>query len=117
MTIDNAASSLNPQHLTLSRLAWYAWYMCAALAAIVLLAAIPVYYSHFVQPIRSDPYGLGQFNAPFQVFLGLSDLASSFISFALAVLLFWRKPNDRMALFASFFLLITAVISNYSLDY
>ncbi len=95
----------------------YAWYVCAVLAAIVLLGALPSYYSHYAQAIRADPYGLGQFNLPFQVLISLSNLASSFISFALAVLLFWRKPNDRMALFASFFFLITAVISSYSLDY
>lgn len=94
-----------------------AWYVCAALTAIVLLAAVPVYYQRLASPITSDPYGLGQFNAPFQVLLEVSDLASSFISFILALLLFWRKPNDRMALFASFFFLFTSVAWSHSLDY
>ncbi len=98
-------------------LAHYAWYVCAVLVAIVLLGALPGYYSHYAQAIRSDPYGLGQFNLPFQVLVRLGDLGSGFISLALAVLLFWRKPNDRMALFASFFSLITAAVSSYSLDY
>jgi hypothetical protein len=98
-------------------LARYAWYACAFIVAIVLFGALPGYYSHYAQATRSDPYGLGQFNLPFQVLVGLSDLASGFISFALAALLFWRKPNDRMALFASFFFLITAVASGYALDY
>lgn len=99
--------------LTLTRAAWY---LCAALTAIVLLATVPVYYSHLVQPIRPDLYGLGPLNEPFEVLVGLSDLVSSFIGFALAVFLFWRKPNDRMALFASFFFLITALTGFYVLE-
>jgi hypothetical protein len=49
--------------------------------------------------------------------IGLGDLAGSFIGFALAVFLFWRKPNDHMALFVSFFCLLTAVTGFYLLDY
>lgn len=94
-----------------------AWYICAIWAAIVLVAAVPVYYHRLAQPLTGDPYGLGPFNAPFQTLVGFSDIASGFISFALAVLLFWRKSNDRMALFTSYFFLITAVVWNYSLDY
>jgi Signal transduction histidine kinase len=94
-----------------------AWYVVALLAGIILIGAVPVYYSHVARPVLSNPYNLGQFNVPFQVLIGLSDLASSVISFALAILLFWRKPNDRMALFVSFFFLITAVASNNTLDY
>lgn len=89
-------------------LAHVAWYICAALAALVLLAAIPVYYNRLAAPITSDPYGLGQFSASFQVLVDAGDLLGSYISFALAVLLFWRKPNNRMALFVSFFCLVTA---------
>jgi hypothetical protein len=98
-------------------IAHYLWFVCAVIVALVLLGALPGYYSHYVQAIRSDPYSLSQFNLPFQVLVGLSDLASGFISLGLAGLLFWRKPNDRMALFASFFLLITAPPSGISLDY
>jgi hypothetical protein len=102
------------QWFTLAR---YWWVVCAVAVAIVLLGALPGYYPHYAQAVRFDPYGLGQFNLPFQVLVGLSDLASGFISFGLATLLFWRKPTDRMALFASFFLLITAPPSGISLDY
>ena len=94
-----------------------AWFVCAFSVAIVLLGALPGYYSHYAQAIGSDPYGLGQLNLPFQLLVGLGDLASGFISLILAALLFWRKPNDRMALFMSFFLLITAPPSGISLDY
>ncbi len=93
------------------------WFVCALVVAIILLGALPGYYSHYAQAIGTDPYDLGQFNQSFQVLVGLSNFVSDFSSFALAILLFWRKPNDRMALFASFFLLITAVASTYSLDY
>jgi signal transduction histidine kinase len=94
-----------------------AWFVVALLAGIILIGAVPVYYSHVARPVLSNPYNLGQFNVPFRVLIGLSDLASSLMSFALAILLFWRKPNDRMALFVSFFFLITAVTSNDTLDY
>jgi hypothetical protein len=95
----------------------YLWFALATLAAIILFGAVPVYYNHFVQSIHSDPYGLEQFSVPFQLLLGLGDLASSFMSFALAILLFWRKSNDRMALFISFFCLITAGTGFHLLDY
>ncbi len=98
------------------KLAHVAWYVCAALAAIVLLAAIPVYYRHLTQPVLSDPYGLGQFNVPFQFMFDVGDIAGSLMSFGLAVLLFWRKPNDRMALFVSFFSLVVAVTGLRVLD-
>jgi hypothetical protein len=112
----NAESSaqLRGKWLTLTHIAWY---VCAALTAIVLLGAVPVYYSLATRPIVADPYGLGQFNASFQVLIGLGDLAGSYISFALAILLFWRKPNDRMALFVSFFCLFTGVTGLHVLDY
>jgi signal transduction histidine kinase len=89
------------------------WFVCAILVVIVLIGAVPVYYSHFAQPIYSDPYGLEKFNAPFQVLVGLGALAESFISLGLAILIFWRKPNDRMALFVSFFFLITTISNTY----
>lgn len=98
-------------------LAHAAWYVCAVLTTLVLLGALPSYSSHYTQVVRADPNSLGEFNLSWQVLVGLSDLASSFISIALAVLLFWRKPNDRMALFASFFFLMTAVVWSYPLDY
>jgi signal transduction histidine kinase len=94
-----------------------AWFICMVLTAIVLIGTVPIYYSHIAHPVLSDPYNLGQSNIPFQVLVGVSDLVSGFLSFALAILLFWRKPNDRMALFASFFFLITSVASNNTLDH
>ena len=100
--------------LTIVRIAWF---VCALAVASVLLGALPGYYPHYAQLIRADPYGLGQFNLPFQLLIGVSDLASGFISLILAALLFWRKPNDRMALFVSFFLLLTAPPSGISLGY
>jgi signal transduction histidine kinase len=93
------------------------WFVLALLAAIVLIGTVPVYYNHYAQSIRSDAYALGQFNVPFQVLIAVSDLVSGFVSFALAVLLFWRKPNDRMALFVSLFFLFTSVAWSHLLDY
>jgi signal transduction histidine kinase len=111
------ADAETPSHLRWLEFVHSAWFVLVLLAGIILIYTVPIYYSHFAHPIRSDLYGLGRFNVPFQVLIGLSDLTSSVMSFALAILLFWRKPNDRMALFVSFFFLITAVTSNNTLDY
>ena len=113
MNVTTSSTEIQGRWLTLAHIAWY---VCAALAALVLLAALPVYYSRVTQPIVADPYGLGQFSAPFQIFVDVGDLLGSYISFALAVLLFWRKPNDRMALFVSFFCLVTAVTGIFVLS-
>ncbi len=96
----------------LVRLAWFA---CAALSAVVLLGALPIYYGKAIQSVQTAANGSSIFSL--QLVIVLSDLASSLISYGLALLLFWRKPDDRMALFASFFFLITAAISGYALDY
>jgi hypothetical protein len=109
-----ASTQLHEKWLTLARAAWY---VCAVFAAIVLLAALPVYFNRVTNSIAADTYGVGQFNAPFQILLDVGDLGGSYISFALAILLFWRKPNDRMALFVSFFCLFTAVTGLHVLDY
>ena len=113
MGATTSSTEIDGKWLTLAR---GAWYVSAALAAVVLLAATPVYYRLVTQPITSDPYGLGQFSAPFQVLVDVGDLLGSYISFALAVLLFWRKPNDRIALFVSFFCLVTATTGIFVLE-
>lgn len=110
----NFSTTLNGKWLTLAH---FVWYVCALCVAVVLLGALPGYPIHYGQIIRVDPYALGPLNQPLQILIGASDLLGGFISFGLAVLLFCRKPNDRMALFASFVLLITAPPSGISLDY
>lgn len=95
----------------------YTWLVCAVLAALILIGAVPVYFNLLTQPIYSDPYGLGQFNAPFQALFYVGDLGGSFMSFALAILLFWRKPSERVALFVSFTLLAAAVTGSRVFDH
>jgi hypothetical protein len=101
----------------MNKLVRYAWFGCAMFAAIVLLGAVPVYYNRFIQPISTDPYGLGPFNATFQVLFYVGDLGGSFMSFALAILLFWRKPSERVALFVSFTFLAAAVMGSRVFDH
>ncbi len=102
------SSSSPPLHGTRRTLAHAAWYVCAALAALVLLAAIPVYFNRAAHPSVADPYGLGGYSALFRFIVNVGDYIGSVIAFALALLLFWRKPNDRVALFVSFFCLVSA---------
>jgi signal transduction histidine kinase len=107
----DSEGSLRPRWLAVIHSAWF---VCALLTAIILIGGVPIYYSRYTHPILSDLYNLGQFNVPFQVLIGFGALAGSFISFGLAILIFWRKPNDRMALFVSFFFLIATVSNTYS---
>ncbi|MDL1895870.1 hypothetical protein FBQ82_06320 [Anaerolineae bacterium CFX7] len=114
MISSESTSQLYGRWLTLAHAAWY---VCAALAVIVLLAALPVYVNLITHPDVAGLYGLGPFSAPFRILVDAGDYIGSVISFALALLLFWRKPNDRMALFVSFFCLITAITGLRVLDH
>ena len=93
------------------------WFFMAFAVMVVLLGTVPEYYRYIIQVGHSGSYSLGQLNILFQFLVRLSDLFNGFVSFILAGLLLWRKPNDRMALFSSFFFLITAVTASYTLDY
>lgn len=90
-----------------------AWYMSAALTLVIVIMAIPDY-------IRAVPEGISvvQLTAnPSPVVVAINTLAVLFsiatvlLSFYMAFLLFRRRPEDRMALFLSFFLLIFAAYS------
>ena len=117
-SIDAPAPQTQPeQKVAVTDSAHTAWFVCAILTAIILIGAVPVYYSHYVESIIHNFYGVGQFNVPLQTLIGLGDLINSFISFALALLLFWRKSHARMAFLASWVFLIGAVAWNDTLDY
>jgi hypothetical protein len=93
-----------PRWLGLARVVWLG---TALLALSVFIASIPGYVlvasrGDFSGRVVEAPVG------PVHV-LGLAGALASFTSglvcLALAGLLFWRKPSDRMALFVSFYLL------------
>lgn len=89
------------------RLARVLWFVCALAAFGVILAALPVYWigilegSSFYQTDVSSSFALIM-----NLVIGLMSLFAALLSLFLAVILFWRKADDPMALSLSFFLLI-----------
>jgi hypothetical protein len=83
------------------RLLW----VFALLASLgVLFAALPGY---FTKQVVDDPAAQFSTLARAAMWLGIClSLSAALVSFALACLLFWKKANNAMALFLSFFLLL-----------
>lgn len=80
------------------------WYIIALLAWGGLIFSLPGYYRWFVEtPIRQQ---LDSSSLILIVASGFTSLLCAVISLSLAGLIFQRKPDDRFALFVSFFLLI-----------
>jgi len=93
-------------------LARAAWMVSAVLALGILLASLPAYlllarYGDFARRAVAAPAGLVR-----ALDLGgaLASFTSAVVCVALAGLLFWRKPSDRMALFVSFYLLVYGIV-------
>jgi hypothetical protein len=89
-----------------ARWARWLWLICAAAAAAALLLALPGYF----QSARLVWPATGMLLAGLEL-LGLAaSLAAALVSLALAVLLFWRRADDFMALYVSFLLLVYGII-------
>ncbi len=93
------------------RLVRVLWFVFALFVVGVILASLPVYW----QGIIDDPF-LQKINntseITFALFLvgDLTSMLAVVVSFLVAVLLFWRKADDVMALSISFFLLAYSII-------
>jgi signal transduction histidine kinase len=88
-----------------------AWYLAASAAVGILVASIPGYYrvlqtGIFANFLVEAPTVLSR--ALNLVYVALS-ISAALISFALAWILFSRKPSERMAIFLSFYLLAYGV--------
>jgi hypothetical protein len=94
-------------------LARAAWAVSAVLALGVLLASVPDY----LLVARHGEWAGGRAVAApaglvyaLDLAGALASLASALVCVALAGLLFWRKPSERMALFVSFYLLAYGIV-------
>ncbi len=79
------------------------WYPVLLIALVILVGSLPGYWA---QVNRSDL--VSHMLVVQRIVLGLGlllSLASAILSLALAALLFFKKPTDRMALFLSFYLI------------
>jgi hypothetical protein len=87
------------------------WIVCALTAAGMILASLPGYWQGivletFIPPIATS----SDYTFTMNLVAALTSLFAALVSLLLAVLLFWRKADDVMALFMSFFLLGYSVI-------
>lgn len=99
MSTDAALGPVS-RRLALARALWVA---VALLAAGLFVASLPGYRSGFILVAHVD--APPEFVSAFQNVSALISIASALLCLTLAVLLFWRKPADGMALFVSFYLL------------
>ena len=80
----------------------------------VLIASLPGY---FARPAAADPSGALTALSQVGVWLGvILSLSAALSSLALACLLFWKKANEPMALFLSFFLLAYGIVLSGPLE-
>ena len=88
------------------RIMRYVWIVAAVLAFAILIAALPHYYAKVLVE-AANPLVDGPPEFVFMMdFVGtFASVLAAVVSLAVAVLLFWRKARDGMALFLSFFLL------------
>ncbi len=96
------------------RLARAAWLAAAVLAFGLLLASLPGYLRGFQLngPVDASP----ELVTVFQWVGSLASLTAALLSLSLAVLLIWRKPFDRMAVFISFYLLAYGIVMGGPLE-
>jgi hypothetical protein len=89
------------------RLVQTLWFACALVSVGVILASLPVYWSGmFLESAFSQLDVSPSYNLIVDLVIVLASLFAAFISLFLAIVLFWRKADDPMALSLSFFLLI-----------
>jgi len=84
-----------------------AWYGAAVLTLVILILAIPGYIQSVSTGFRVIPFAVNPSPVVIAVnsISALISVATVLLSLYLAFLLFRRRPNDRMALFLSFYLL------------
>lgn len=105
--MDADASGDRRVHRRWLRLAYTLWIVCAALALLIFLAAIPLGYAlrlsgaGFGVPIEAPAWYI----AVVSFAQGIVSLLAASVSLALAAILFWKKRADPMTLFVSFYLL------------
>lgn len=85
---------------------WF-WWLALVLSLGVLVASLPGYISIWTV---AQPIGVSFLVHAANRFGVILSLTAASSSLALAVLLFWKKSNDAMALFLSFFLLMYGVM-------
>ncbi len=90
------------------------WVLTLLASLGMLFAALPGYFN---QRAVAGPAGEFSTLALAATWLGIClSLSAASVSLALACLLFWKKANDAMALFVSFFLLLYGIVLSGPLE-
>ncbi len=102
---DRAGTNLNEKMKEHRASSWVraSWWLTVFVAVGIFFASLPgygVWLSGAQGVVESSPLS----RVAFWISLAAS-FSATLISIGLAALLFWRKPNDRMALYTSFYLL------------
>lgn len=109
--IERTEKEMNHLALSWRRFAGIAWYLLAAIALGFIAVSIPAYINATPEELYGSPVALpaASLNV-FNVASVIAYTAAAMISVVLSVVLFLKRPDDRMALFLSYFLLVYAVV-------
>jgi len=105
-----------PESTTRLRGRWFAlahagWWVCAALALLIFLAAIPLGYVQLFSGEFFITIDAPQWYVAAMSFVhAVMSMLTVLVSLGLAVILFWKRRAEPMALFLSFFLLAYGIV-------
>ena len=103
--------NINPnQNTGWLKAARIAWFILAGVTFLLLIAAFPGYIAGFPYGSASVMQASTELIFATQVISSLASLGAALLSIGLAVLLFTRRPQDSMALFISYYLLLYALV-------
>lgn len=103
--------NINPnQNIGWLKAARISWYILAGVTFLFLIAAFPGYIAGFPYGSASAMQVSAELIFATRIISSIASLAAALLSISLAVLLYFRRPVDRMALFTSYYLLLYALV-------
>jgi signal transduction histidine kinase len=89
-----------------------AWLLCAALALVIFLVAIPLGYARLIggASIRPPVDAPAWYIAAASSVNGIVSVLAALVSLGLGALLFWKRRDEPVALVVSFYLLAYAIV-------
>ncbi len=90
------------RRLVLARVSWIAVTVTLVILNLIALPDTYVAYIHFTPQVLQDLHRLGLSPTLYGILLTVENAPFQLVTLALGLLLFWRRSDDRMALFCSF---------------
>jgi hypothetical protein len=94
----------------------YAWLILAGVTLIFVAAALPGYLAGFPSDVETSVQVSAELISATRIISSIASLAAALLSIGLAVLLYFRRPQDSMALFISYYLLLYALVMTGMLE-